>query len=242
MNHPNSRKLPHKMADRPDGSVEMNGFIFDRDWAEMFCWIPFHDNGNGYACHHSGGPKEYLHRIILNAPKKMHIDHINHNTKDNRRSNLRIVTPSVNARNTRKKDFTGVHFDNGRYVAKIWFNRRGINLGSFKTIEEARSVKNAAEENIEPYRHGGISPSEEFIDSLKRVTYTRAGPKAQMVDSSINSIKQKRGVVWRSRVYKNNKPIDLGIFLTREEAVEARRKYLIENGYRILGEKRPEKK
>lgn len=42
----------------------------------------------------------YLHRVIMgDIPAGMEIDHINRNTLDNRRDNLRIVTRSQNLQN-----------------------------------------------------------------------------------------------------------------------------------------------
>lgn len=51
--------------------------------------------------------KQWLHRLIIkDCPKGMVIDHINGNTLDNSKSNLRITTYSENSKNTNKKRFT----------------------------------------------------------------------------------------------------------------------------------------
>lgn len=51
-----------------------------------------------------------MHRLILGAKKGFVVDHINHNTLDNRRSNIRICTHGENMRNskTRKNSNSGV--------------------------------------------------------------------------------------------------------------------------------------
>lgn len=41
----------------------------------------------------------YLHRIIKGSPKGLSIDHINHNTLDNRECNLRAITTEKNCQN-----------------------------------------------------------------------------------------------------------------------------------------------
>lgn len=45
------------------------------------------------------GKKIYLHRFLMDSPEGLIVDHINHQTLDNRRENLRVVTHSENMKN-----------------------------------------------------------------------------------------------------------------------------------------------
>lgn len=95
--------------------------------------------------HRPKGQKEImLHRLIIACPKGMYVDHINGNKLDNRRSNLRIVTPSQSIMNTKRcsdslSKYKGIswHKKNKRWFAKIVINGKNKHLGSFKSSKEA---------------------------------------------------------------------------------------------------------
>jgi len=55
--------------------------------------------GEPYAATMINGKKTYMHRLIMGLPKKKIVDHINNQTLDNRRENLRIITQKQNMRN-----------------------------------------------------------------------------------------------------------------------------------------------
>jgi hypothetical protein len=86
----------------------------------------------------------YLHRLITNCPAGKCVDHINGNTLDNQRENLRVCTTAQNIRNQKKNitntsGYKGVSWNNrhGKWFAFICINRKNKNLGSFATAEQA---------------------------------------------------------------------------------------------------------
>ena len=74
-----------------------------------------------------------MHRLITQAPKGFEVDHINHNTLDNRKENLRIVTHSQNLQNQNRK---GIRFY--KYTNKWQIRIQGKSYGYYKTEAEAR--------------------------------------------------------------------------------------------------------
>lgn len=92
---------------------------------------------------------QYFHRIIMGSPKGLYIDHIDGNPTNNKKSNLRVVTPSQNSYNQSKaKDtsskFKGVCFYPKAKKYRAYINHEGkrINIGYFKTEVEAGNAYN----------------------------------------------------------------------------------------------------
>ena len=93
--------------------------------------------GSGlYAHRRKDGKLVSMHREILGAKDGEYVDHINGDSLDNRRRNLRICTNAENGRNSKiskanKSGYKGVGWNSQRKLwrAKITVNRKSIELG-----------------------------------------------------------------------------------------------------------------
>lgn len=141
----------------------------DFDLVRQFPWTLQEDTREGRLVH---GPYAVTRVITLEgkvAPLAMHklltrwalTDHINHDTLDNRRANLRPASATQNSANRRKgpgktSKYKGVHW-NGRdktWVASIGLNGRKKHLGRFADEESAaRAYDTAALDAWGEYAH-----------------------------------------------------------------------------------------
>lgn len=92
-----------------------------------------------------------MHRLLLNAPQHLQVDHANRNRLDNRRSNLRLATRSQNRANInpvkRKQEELpmGVTYNPSicskqPYMARICKQGKSHFLGNFYSIDEAENA------------------------------------------------------------------------------------------------------
>jgi hypothetical protein len=123
----------------------------DAHLATSFKWrVREYSGGNFRACYNlqnNGTQKTlFLHRQICQPPECMVVDHINGNSLDNRRANLRICTQAENLRNKRayannKTGLKGVHrVSSNSYRAMISVDKNSIDLGCYPTPEQAHNA------------------------------------------------------------------------------------------------------
>jgi len=127
----------------------------DYEWLNRWRWYAnwAKNTQSYYAESHSkrkGGKRHHIlmHREILGLKlgDRRQADHINHDTLDNRRTNLRNVTCQQNHFN--RKSTKGFWWDKAKqkYRASIMINNKSIHLGLFSTAEDARNAYLQAKE------------------------------------------------------------------------------------------------
>lgn len=118
-----------------------NKFYVDNEDYLKIKDISWYEASNGYIYHKDIHKKVIsLHRYIMNPPKNMVIDHINHNKKDNRKGNLRICTQQENAQNRLKepKGITKIYRNkNVYYIVQL----KGKYIGCFKDYQKALKIR-----------------------------------------------------------------------------------------------------
>lgn len=93
----------------------------------------------------------FLHRLLLQVPEGMFVDHINGDKLDNRRCNLRAATAHQNARNRANHQktssrFKGVYFHKHtrKWKGTIHVDGKHSHLGLFANEEDAARAYDAA--------------------------------------------------------------------------------------------------
>jgi hypothetical protein len=112
-----------------------------------------------YATRRSRGPKGskpatiYMHRELIDVADGLLVDHVNQDSMDNRRANLRGATRAQNIRNRKKfanssgSKYKGLYWrkKTRKWEVKITFEGKKIHLGTFcDEIEAAKAYDRAA--------------------------------------------------------------------------------------------------
>jgi hypothetical protein len=78
-------------------------FYFDKNDYKLVKQYTWYINKGGYTTNKLSARAMFLHRLVMNPPDNMCVDHIDHNKVDNRKDNLRICTSLQNNFNSRCK-------------------------------------------------------------------------------------------------------------------------------------------
>ena len=194
----------------------------DYAWISKFTWHLAYDSR--YSLSYAACGQGLMHRIILNPPPDKHIDHIDKNGLNNRRSNLRLCTISQNQMNRKTTQGTsrykGVYWDShhSQWRAEIVYKTKRHRIGYFISENKAALAYN---ERARALHRNFASLNEIFADDR---FYPTSPPKKQKAEKTslykgITWDKSKKK--WGARYCINGKKILLGRFKQEEEALHA---------------------
>jgi hypothetical protein len=166
----------------------------DYEWLSKYTW---HVYGGGYAARYEKGKTVYMHRLIMNPPPGMVVDHIDGNKANDCRFNLRVCTRAENQRNCFKhrsssSRFKGVGYarKNEKYWARFRFNGAVFWLGYHEDeVEAARAYDYKAVECDGPFAR--VNLPEEWPP--ERIQQVHADAQARLKQESEKSVKGVKG-------------------------------------------------
>lgn len=131
--------------------------LVDEDDLPLVCahtWSAHRIDGLTYAAtniRENGKAKTlHMHRLLMN-PRDLHVDHINGDGLDNRRSNLRLCTNAENRLNSKiyRNNTSGAKGvsrcqKTGKWYARIAIQGKRVQLGRFETVSQAAAAYSVA--------------------------------------------------------------------------------------------------
>lgn len=131
-------KVEFDTYDQTTGNVNAT-FTIDAEDYPRVAKYKWHEDSHGYAKNQNN---VFLHRVIIDAKPGAQVDHIDNDTKNNCKSNLRSVNNSLNQMNKKgynKLGIKGVEFHENRNSYSAYFRNGGKQYHSkcYSTVEEA---------------------------------------------------------------------------------------------------------
>ena len=119
-----------------------------------FNWHAMLGRTTTYAARRASGKAIKMHRVIMDAPEGLVVDHIDHNGLNNTRTNLRLCTAAQNCRNVLLNNgstsrYKGVCWNKNlkKWSAATRFNTKTYHLGYFEDeIDAAKAYDKRAVE------------------------------------------------------------------------------------------------
>jgi hypothetical protein len=177
-----------------------------------------------------------MHRVLTDALPGQIVDHINGDKLDNRRANLRLVTPAQNQHNRKaptrsSSGFKGVQARDSRWIARIYVDGRCVHLGFHDDPVTAALVwDHAARRFFGAYARLNFPDQPESAEYSALLDQVLAGtqpkrkrqPKAKVPrqPSRYKVVYWERGC-WRASIKVEGKKQHLGYFMDEEAAARA---------------------
>lgn len=166
--------------------------------------------------------QEYMHQIL--CPTDQKVDHENRNKLDNRRSNLRPTTNRQNSVNREKTKTTsryiGVSYAKtiDEWSVGIQIKGKQMRLGTFRNESDAALAYDAA-----VYHFDGATATRNFPNQIPPAYPYRVTKTRRRQATGVYLDRFSRGKPWRAKIQcpVRKKPIHIGRFATKEEAVIA---------------------
>lgn len=116
----------------------------DYGWLSQYKWCACYMKGLWYAIRSENGKYIRMHRQIMNCPANKEIDHLDGQSLDNRKSNMRICTHQENCLNRKANrnsvsKYKGVTWFKGKWVSIIRDHTKFLYLGRF--VSEINAAK-----------------------------------------------------------------------------------------------------
>jgi hypothetical protein len=171
--------------------------IVDDSTLTKYGHLSWHLSDTGYAVRRNKleGGTVRLHRLVVDAPENMVVDHLNGNRLDNRKSNLRICTQAINAAN--RKNTKGYAWDKSKNKWLVRYRRSFY--GRYDTEIEAQKAYKLACSGVEYSK--------------------REHRKMYHLPTGVFKNRSNRG--YQAKAQINGKRFYLGTFTTIEEAEKA---------------------
>jgi hypothetical protein len=123
--------------------VDLDGFFKINEGIKGTIYVNYDPHVRDfYAKYWDGNKKQQLHRFLMDFPDILMVDHINHNTLDNRSCNLRLADNRLNQSNRDQETsskYPGVHWHkrHKKWHARIQIDGKRYHLGLFESEEDA---------------------------------------------------------------------------------------------------------
>lgn len=181
VNHKGFRKKYNKYEFKDDIVIINDNILIDRDDFEKVDAMNKYvaTNSSGYALMWEGIKECFLHRFLMGLSLKydpetqLIVDHINGNSLDNRKSNLRILKKEYNPINckTYSNNTSGVkglswNKKLNKWSVSIQVNKKSIYLGVYADKNEAIKVRKSAEDKY----FGELNRKEEDTYDLQQLS------------------------------------------------------------------------